>query len=67
MTSIPIYAWVPGNQLRAADKAHALRIFTHRSKDLTDHEWLSGTLFAIRRDGGLDQRVKKYRTPGSFR
>ena len=51
--------WIPGNQLRAADKVYALHAFTHRRVGmLTDTEWLASHLFAIRRDGGMDRRVK---------
>lgn len=51
--------WVPGNQLRAADKAYALQSFTHRriGNPLSDSEWLATHLFAIRSDGGMDRRV----------
>ena len=59
MTSIAVTEWVPGNHLRAADKAHALRVFTHRPAGISDQDWLNSHYFAIRRDGGLDLRVSK--------
>ena len=55
-------SWVPGNQLRAADKIHALREFTHRPSTITDQEWLNTHFFAVRRDGGLDLRVHQFKT-----
>jgi hypothetical protein len=57
-----ILTWVPGNQLRAADKAHALRVFTHRRRDMDDATWLACHYFPLRRDGGLDLRCHAYRT-----
>jgi hypothetical protein len=51
------HTWAPGNHLRAADKAHVLQFFTHRPKGVSDKEWLANTLFAMRKDGGLDKRV----------
>lgn len=58
--------WIPGNQLRAADKAYALVAFTHRriGSPATDSEWLASHLFAIRRDGGMDRRVRVCKTGG---